>query len=133
IFSPKVGEALYKEGDYGNSVFIIVSGEVGVQLDPSDPAKLRPIKAGRIFGEMALISGRPRSAAVIAGKDCVLTEVPRRAVRKLIAANDSVRAYIDRVFSIRALERYLVPGIDESLMREGVESATMFTYKAQTT
>ncbi len=133
IFAPAQGEALYKEGQHGTSVFIIVSGDVGVQLDPRDPTKLRTIKAGRIFGEMALISGRPRSAAVIAGKDCVLIEVPRRAMLKLIAANDSVRAYVDRVFTIRALERYLVPGIDESLLREVVESATLCQFKAKET
>ncbi|MDP9139946.1 MAG: NAD(P)-binding domain-containing protein [Pseudomonadota bacterium] len=133
IFAPAQGEALYREGQHGASVFIIVSGDVGVQLDPKDPTKLRTIKAGRIFGEMALISGRPRSAAVIAGKDCVLIEVPRRAMLKLIAANDSVRAYVDRVFSIRALERYLVPGIDESLLREVVESATLCQFKAKET
>ncbi|HEY1076621.1 MAG TPA: cyclic nucleotide-binding domain-containing protein [Fontimonas sp.] len=133
IFAPPQGEALYKEGQHGTSVFIIVSGDVGVQLDPKDPTKLRTIKAGRIFGEMALISGRPRSAAVIAGKDCVLIEVPRRAMLKLIAANDSVRTYIDRVFSIRALERYLVPGIDESLLREVVESAKLCQFKAKET
>ncbi len=133
IFAPAQGEALYKEGQHGTSVFIIVSGDVGVQLDPKDPTRLRTIKAGRIFGEMALISGRPRAAAVLAGKDCVLIEVPRRAMLKLIAANDSVRAYVDRVFTIRALERYLVPGIDESLLREVVESATLCQFKAKET
>jgi CRP-like cAMP-binding protein/thioredoxin reductase/Fe-S-cluster-containing hydrogenase component 2 len=131
IFAPAQGEALYQEGDYGNSVFIIVSGEVGVQLDPKDPGKLRPIKAGRIFGEMALISGRPRSAAVIAGKDCVLIEVPRRAMLKLIAGNDRVREYIDRVFTLRALERYLVPGAEDAQLKAIVDTAQLCQFKAK--
>ncbi|WP_281784086.1 cyclic nucleotide-binding domain-containing protein [Sinimarinibacterium flocculans] len=131
IFSPPIGETLYKEGDYGNSVFIIVSGEVGVQLDPADPAKLRTIKAGRIFGEMALISGRPRSAAVIAGKDCVLIEVPRRAMLKLISANDRARAYVDRVFTQRALERYLVPGAEDAQLKAIVDTAQLCQFKAK--
>jgi len=131
IYAPKQGDYLYREGDYGNSVFIVVSGDVGVQLDPSDPTKLRQIRAGRIFGEMALISGRPRAAAVIAGKDCVLIEVPRRAMLKLIAANDIVRDYVDRVFTQRALERYLVPGAEDWQLKEILETAKLCQFKAK--
>lgn len=131
IFRPPEGEALYREGDYGNSVFIIVSGTVDVQLDPNDPTATRSIRAGRIFGEMALISGRPRSAAVLAGKDCVLVEVPRRAMLKLIAANDGVRRYVDRVFAQRALERYLLPGLDEAELKSIIETATLCQFKAK--
>ncbi|MFA5940792.1 MAG: cyclic nucleotide-binding domain-containing protein [Sinimarinibacterium sp.] len=131
IFAPQAGEVLYKEGDYGNSVFIVVSGDVGVQLDAKDPAKLRGIKAGRIFGEMALISGRPRAAAVIGGKDCVLIEVPRRAMLKLIAGNDRVREYVDRVFTTRALERYLLPGAEDAQLKETIDTAKLCQFKAK--
>jgi CRP-like cAMP-binding protein/thioredoxin reductase len=131
VFAPAIGTQLYNAGDYGAAVYIVVSGEVGVRLNPEDPSKLRPIKAGRIFGEMALISGRPRSAAVVAGKDCVLIEVPRRAMLKLMAGNDKVRDYVDRVFATRALERYLLPGAEDWQLKDLVDSVKLCQFKAK--
>ncbi|QHS11203.1 cyclic nucleotide-binding domain-containing protein [Sinimarinibacterium sp. NLF-5-8] len=130
IFAPAEGTVLYRAGDYGNSVFIVVSGEVGVALGTQPDDALKPIKAGRIFGEMALVSGRPRSAPVIAGKGCVLVEVPRRAMLKLIASNARARAYVDRIFTTRALQRYLLPGVDDAQLKPIVDTATLCPFKA---
>lgn len=133
ILAPASGEVLYRRGDYGNSIFIVVSGSAGIELDIDGHAELRIVRSGRLLGEMALISGRPRAATVVAGADCVLIEVPRRAMLKLIAANEAVRRYVDRVYATRALELHLVPGIDEDELAAVVESAQLCQFNARDT
>ena len=124
------GATVYEQGDYGASVFVIVSGEAWVEFGTGEFSKRAKIKTGRIFGEMALISGRPRSATVRAGKDLVVVEVPRRAMLKLIASNEKVQRYVDRTFTMRALERYLAPGVDEGELANVVAEAELRDFRA---
>ncbi|HZP11711.1 MAG TPA: cyclic nucleotide-binding domain-containing protein, partial [Nevskiaceae bacterium] len=131
ILSPKSGDHVFKKEDYGAEVFIVVSGSVSVVMDEADRSRDRKIKSGRIFGEMALISGRRRAATVEAGSDCVLIKVPRRTMLKLIASNDVVKRYVDRTFALRALQTNLAPGADEALLSEVLASAKLHQFKAK--
>jgi CRP/FNR family transcriptional regulator, cyclic AMP receptor protein len=71
----KPGEAIFREGEPGSQMFILVQGIVEVQVGNSIIGAFEPIE---IFGEMAVIDAGPRSASVIAKTDC-----------KLIAVNQS--------------------------------------------
>jgi len=126
----KPEEVVYRKGDYGSSVFVVVTGSAIVQFDPHDRGRDRKVKTGRIFGEMALISGRPRSATVVAGEDCVLLEIPRRAMLKLISSQDGVRRIVDRTFALRAIQTYLAPEAEESELAELVATAQLCQFKA---
>ncbi len=131
VYAAPSGSLLYTAGDYGSSVFIVVSGEAHLQADDADASARRVIKGGRILGEWELISGRPRSATATAGDNCVLIEVPRRVMLKLMAANASVRKYVDRVFTMRALERYLLPGLEEWQAKALLDVASLSHFKAR--
>ncbi len=127
---PKPDSKIYEAGDYGTAVYVIMAGNVFVQLGTQSPGKQRELKAGEIFGELAVISGRPRTAGVTAGKRCVLLEVPRRTMLKLLAANEAVRAHVDRVFATRALDRFLLQGEDDDQFTPVIESAVLCQFKA---
>ena len=131
IFSPKAGERLYKKGDHGDSVFVVVYGAACIRLDEADRSRDRHIQPGGIFGEMALISGRPRMATVEAQADCVLIEVPRRTMLRLISSNESVRRYMDRTFALRALQTGLAPGADEAQLEEVLASTQFRRFNAR--
>jgi CRP-like cAMP-binding protein/thioredoxin reductase/Fe-S-cluster-containing hydrogenase component 2 len=131
IASPKPGEHVFEKDDYDAAVYIVLSGSVAVVLDEADRSKDRKIKSGRIFGEMSLISGRRRAATVEAGPDCVLMQVPRRTMLKLIASNDVVRRYVDRTFALRALQTNLAPGADEAQLSEILSTAKLHQFKAK--
>lgn len=60
------GETLFKEGQIGKAVFIIRSGQVELTRTPTgskEPRHLGKLGAGQVFGEMALLEQRPRTAS----------------------------------------------------------------------
>ncbi|HLX24104.1 MAG TPA: cyclic nucleotide-binding domain-containing protein [Usitatibacter sp.] len=119
LLSPNEGEVVFARNDYTNSFFMIVSGEVKVEVlrEGKSPTWF-PLQAGQFFGELGLISGRRRSSTVKAGADCVLIEVPRRAMLKLIASVESVRKQVDETFLKRAVRTYLAPMLPEEDLNE---------------
>ena len=73
------GQAIVRRGQAGEAMFFIASGEVEVQVAPG-PIRLGP---GQFFGELALITGAPRSATVAATQSCVLLELDVADFRQL--------------------------------------------------
>ncbi|MEL6547868.1 MAG: cyclic nucleotide-binding domain-containing protein, partial [Myxococcota bacterium] len=72
------GQAIIKEGDAGDSFFILVEGNVSVtRVADGRTINLAQLRPGAVFGEMALISNAPRSATVTAQGDCDLVELKR--------------------------------------------------------
>ncbi|MEI6232865.1 MAG: cyclic nucleotide-binding domain-containing protein [Planctomycetota bacterium] len=68
IFGP--GEVLFKEGDDGSEVFILVAGDVEVvRGEGADRKVLAREKAGGFIGELAVLDPAPRSASVVAGSE----------------------------------------------------------------
>ncbi|HQX24099.1 MAG: cyclic nucleotide-binding domain-containing protein [Xanthomonadales bacterium] len=124
---PQPGEVLFQRNDYTNTFYTIVDGEVFVQLDGNRQVGLR---RGEFFGEMSLISGRRRSATVVAGNNCVLIETPRRSMIRLIASVEAVKRDIDRVFIARAIQTRFAPEASYEQIADVVESATIQRYKA---
>ena len=115
LATPAEGEVIFERNDYTNSFFMIVSGEVAVEvLREGGPASWFKLGPGEFFGELGLISGRRRSSSVKAGRDCVLIEAPRRAMLKLIASVESIRKRVDETFLKRAVRAYLAPMLPEA-------------------
>jgi CRP-like cAMP-binding protein len=58
------GARVFEMGDLGLEMYIIISGRIGISVDP-DPGKeifIAELKEGDMLGEMALIDNEPRSA-----------------------------------------------------------------------
>jgi thioredoxin reductase len=94
IRTPRPGEVVFKRNDYTNSFFSIVDGEVAVLVNETGDQKIM-LKPGEFFGEMGLISGRRRSATVVAQSNALLIETPRRSMNKLIQSVDAVKREVD--------------------------------------
>src|SRR5687767_531660 len=65
------GEILVREGETGNRIFLIRSGEVRVWKGESDPVEIARLRAGDFFGEMCILETLPRAATVEAVTDSV--------------------------------------------------------------
>ncbi len=64
------GENVLLEGDIGDAVYLVVEGELSILKETGiGPRELKRIGPGDVFGEMALISNRTRSATVKAVTD----------------------------------------------------------------
>jgi Fe-S-cluster-containing hydrogenase component 2/thioredoxin reductase/CRP-like cAMP-binding protein len=102
------GQVIYQPGEFGTSFFTIVDGEV--TLEAAGPQKLRTrLGRGEFFGEMSLLSGRPRLEKAIAGPGCILVETPRRTMLKLMNSNEEVRSGVDWIFIVREMQRHFAP------------------------
>jgi len=72
------GTCLFKEGDAGESCYVVVDGEIDVTvLAQGGQQKITSLSAGAIFGEMSLFERKPRSATCTVARDAVLLELDR--------------------------------------------------------
>lgn len=87
------GEVIFHVGDPGDALFIIVEGEVKISLpsETGEEAILATLRAGDVFGEIALLDGAPRSASATAISATETVVLPRDRFLDLIATEAGVR------------------------------------------
>ena len=101
LFRPRLlvpGEMVIRRGDRGNAMFLISSGAVEVVL-PNERVRLG---SGEFFGEMALLSRRPRQADVVALGYCRVLVLSAADFRRFLRDYPRAREEIDRVAKERA-------------------------------
>jgi small-conductance mechanosensitive channel/CRP-like cAMP-binding protein len=76
------GETIVREGQPGESMFVVCSGRAAVVLQASGK-EVAVIQKGGYFGEMSLLTGDPRSASVVARGDVVVLEIDAAIFRQL--------------------------------------------------
>ena len=78
--SVRRGATIFSKGDPGTGLMAVLWGAVKIGVPTADgrEAVLNIINPGEIFGEMALLDGRPRSADAVAMEDCELMVIDRR-------------------------------------------------------
>ncbi|HEX5502355.1 MAG TPA: cyclic nucleotide-binding and patatin-like phospholipase domain-containing protein, partial [Thermomicrobiales bacterium] len=91
-------EALCREGDPGDSLFVIQGGVARVLVGGAAVARLR---RGDVVGEMALVTGEPRSATVVAATPVDALELGREAFAALLARHPAVLANLTAILSRR--------------------------------
>ena len=78
----KRGEVLFSRGEPSGTLFLVATGRFFVFLDPAaDP--VAEIGAGEPVGDLAFLTGRPRTATVIAARDSEVMEVSRSSYQTL--------------------------------------------------
>jgi len=80
------GTSICTKGDPGSSLFVVCQGTVKISVPSADghDAVLNLIGKGDVFGEIALLDGRPRTADVVAITDCELFVIERRDFLPLV-------------------------------------------------
>jgi NTE family protein len=83
------GTTLFDDGDLPDALYFVVNGSLGAyQMTPDGHRRLvGRITSGETVGEMALITGNPRSATVIALRDTELGRLPRSAFEQLMLSH----------------------------------------------
>ena len=82
---------LFAEGESGPELYIIQKGSIRItKIVDDNEVLLALLKAGDIFGEMALLENKPRSASAIANEDSVLMAVNRANFKGMVVEQPKV-------------------------------------------
>lgn len=102
----EVGEALFHEGDPGQTLYIVLSGTVLIQRVTKDmeTVHIAQRQPGEHFGELALFDDLPRSADAETGSPCELLLLERRDLVPLLEGHPSIAWNIIRALSARLRE-----------------------------
>jgi len=106
------GEAVLRHGTAGDSMFVVHGGSVSVRVQDEEVAQL---EAGRVFGEMALLTGEARSADVVALTDVTAIEIGKSALEPILHSHAELAAALShKVMTRRAeLENILTDAMQE--------------------
>jgi zinc transporter ZupT len=102
------GAVLFRAGDPADALFIVAHGTVEVLVaaaagQAGAEHRLAELGPGQAFGEMALLSGGPRTATVRAQGDVDLLEIDRADFEQLVARDDQLAAAVERLGHGRAI------------------------------
>ncbi len=104
VVNLKPGEILFREGDTGDHMYVIVGGELEILKGPTTDEEmiLNTIHAGEYIGEMSLITGAPRTASARSRGDVILLSMSRVQLMDLLQrhphlANDMVGVLSQRL------------------------------------
>lgn len=83
------GEVLFREGDPGNEMYLIRSGQVVISKHVKGRVDqvLASMGPGEFFGEMSLIDRQPRSATIQADRDSLLLSLDPDSLERLMETN----------------------------------------------
>jgi CRP/FNR family cyclic AMP-dependent transcriptional regulator len=94
---------IFSKGDHGGALYAITKGTVKISL-PSmegDEAVLSLLGEGRIFGEIALLDGGPRTADAICDTDCELYVIERRDFLTLMRSDPEIALKLIEILCAR--------------------------------
>jgi small-conductance mechanosensitive channel/CRP-like cAMP-binding protein len=96
------GEPIIRQGEAGDSLFIIGDGQVLVSLGQGDIRQtVTTLGPGQFFGEMSLVTGEPRAATCTASTDVVCYVIDHATFRKLLAERPQVAEHLSTMLSTR--------------------------------
>jgi signal transduction histidine kinase len=98
---------IFKEGDTGDGVYVVKEGLVQISAvvgDKNARQVFSRVKPGEIFGEMAVLENKPRSASAVATSQTTVFFIPRDAMLKLVGASPELSLGLLREISNRLRE-----------------------------
>lgn len=119
------GEEIIRQGQPGDSLFLVRKGEVVVRVDVEGATKdVATLNPGDVFGEMSLVTGEPRAATCVAQGDVDCFIVDRDTFQQLLESRPEVADAISSVLAHRQA--------DLAIQREGLSAEAAARREAET-
>lgn len=106
------GETIFQQGEAGDALYLIDEGKVAVLVGRQEAASgseveitpLAELTAGQSFGEIALLTGAPRTATVVAVTDAALLKIAKEHFDELLDCSPRLRQAVEALNSQRILQ-----------------------------
>jgi CRP/FNR family transcriptional regulator, cyclic AMP receptor protein len=118
--SHEEGSVIISEGDPGDSMYVISSGEVKVYTrgaGKSGTVYLAKLGEGDFFGEVSVLTGKPRTATITASQPTELLRLDKEKLDNALAKHPGVRKVLDEFYKKRA--NNTVEAMIENLKKRG--------------
>ena len=118
------GTRILEHGDVASNAYFILDGvaSAGVPEEDGSYRGLSTMRAGDFFGEIAALTGSPRTADVVADEDSVLLEVPAEALRATMVVPEIQRLVFStltsRLLRTQAADLPRLAGLDQESLRD---------------
>ncbi len=105
LVSFEAGDVIVAEGTPGDSMFILTSGKVKafVNTPKGRAMKVQEFEEGDFFGEIAVLTGKPRTATLTAAVDCDCLELNRETLDEITKTHPGVREVLKKFQKQRAM------------------------------
>jgi len=115
----EAGSIIFEQGDVGEVLFVVISGEVELTRDGSPGRRsVARLAAGEFFGEMSVVLGEARSARAVAASDTRLLELDGETLEAMCVERPEIAIRIITRLSARLIEaerRLSALGVDDLL------------------
>jgi len=101
------GEHLFREGDPGDALYVIVEGEVSVQAEGPPRVEMARLGPGSFIGEVALMTDQPRTATVTALVPSELLRIDRVTLSNVLGSHGDVLRAVLRFVRDRLVDRWM--------------------------
>ena len=100
------GQEIFKEGDEGDGVYVVKTGQVQISGMVAKDTRhtFSRVEPGEIFGEMAVLENKPRSASALAAQDTTVYFIPRDAMLAMVSRSPRLAQELLREISSRLRE-----------------------------
>ncbi len=103
----KEGEGIFDQGDDGDSLYILLSGEIDIRV--SGIGRVHVMKPGEILGEVGLVKRVPRTASAVAKSNCVLLQIYAERMHEVLRRHPGMGYLV-----MRNVARILADRLSES-------------------
>lgn len=115
------GSVIISEGEPGTSMYVVTSGEVKVYTRGSGQGGgsvyLAKLGEGEFFGEVSVLTGKPRTATITAAQKTELLRLDKEKLDTALAKYPGIRKVLDDFYKKRA--KHTVEAMIESLKKRG--------------
>lgn len=124
----KKSQTVYTEDQFSKSIYVVLNGSIALTQHKPEHSSWQ-IGAGQFFGEQGLLFGRVQHGRATARQPCVIMEMPRFLVVKLMQSEAHFRQCTNKYFICRTVASYIAPEISDKVLHKVLRHTEYTTFK----